>query len=281
MLRSFKRRLGEFMRYQAERGSQAPEVLARLDALNASIGTFKTPAAADAPASPSGSESFSQLGEDRIVASILRFIGQAEPLRYADIGAAHPVWDNNTYLFYKAGGSGLLVEADPDYLAEYSQHRPRDAVEQVAVVPERLAGNGNITFYAMEDRGWSSISAEHSALAASLGKGGVRREFTVRCEGINALLSRHFPEGRIDLLSIDIEGVDAELLADLDMARFSPKILIVENDGAVEETDGVDRAGSPFIATARMMKARGYRFYGYTFVNTIYVRADVLEAARF
>nr|WP_184487288.1 FkbM family methyltransferase [Neoroseomonas alkaliterrae] len=269
-----KRKLAEFMRYQAELGSRGPEVMSRLDALASAVAQLQPPPSS-APTGPSGAESFSQCGEDRLVAFILRIAGHEGPVRYADIGAAHPVYDNNTYLFRKAGGSGLLVEADPDYLPEYRHHRPGDAVEQVAVVPERLAHQDSITFYAMEDRGWSSISPEHSALAEALGKGGVRREFSVRCATINTLLGRHFADGRIDLLSLDVEGLDAELLGELDFGRFAPKVIIVENDA---EDCATGRAAA---STVEMMRGKGYVFFGYTFVNTIYASRALLEAARF
>jgi hypothetical protein len=133
-----------------------------------------------APAGPSGAESFSQCGEDRLVAFILRIAGNEGPVRYADIGAAHPVYNNYTYLFPKPGGSGLLLEADPDYPPEHRHYPPGDAVEQVAVVPERLADQDSITFYAMEHRDWSGVSPYHSALTEALGKGRIRREFGVR-----------------------------------------------------------------------------------------------------
>ena len=133
--------------------------------------------------SPTGPEpSFSQCGEDRIVTFIAKAAGLGTALRYADIGAAHPTAHNNTFLFYQNGGAGLLVDADPDYLASYQEISSRDVVEPVAVVPRRLLGDGTITFYAMANKGWSSVSSEHTELARSLNKGGVRDIIRVRCE---------------------------------------------------------------------------------------------------
>jgi FkbM family methyltransferase len=215
-----------------------------------------------------GHASFSQCGEDRIVAFIAQVIGLGPELRIADVGAAHPVQDNNSYLSYLAGGTGLLVEADPAYRPLYAALRPRDTAIQAAVVPRRLMGNGTITFHAMEDRGWSSISADHAALAERLGKGGVRQSFEVPCATLDGLLLQHFPDRHLDLLSLDVEGVDRELLEEFDFGALRPKIIVVENDGGE-------------AVHAPRMRDVGYRVYGSTFVNTIYVDAAVMAAARF
>ncbi len=278
MLEWLKHRIARFMQYQAEVGSRGPEVIARLDAQSAIVRSMierleagRTP---EAPSREAGADSYSQCGEDRIVHFIARVSGLGPKLRYADVGAANAVWDNNTYLSYTEGGVGLLVEADADYLQGYVKYRPRDAVEQIAVVPSRLAGQGEIEFFAMEDRGWSSISAEHSARAERLGKGGVRRRDRIKCDTLNAVLGRHF-DGTLDLLSLDVEGVDRELLEELDYDRFAPSIIVVENDGSDLA------AGRPGAATAELMAARDYVLFGYTFVNSIYVRRNVVAASKF
>src|ERR1700744_4804297 len=54
-------------------------------------------------------ESYAQNGEDIVVARMLDLLGIPKP-RYLDIGAHHPSINNNTYLLYKAGGRGVLVE---------------------------------------------------------------------------------------------------------------------------------------------------------------------------
>src|SRR2546430_2805880 len=60
----------------------------------------------------SGQRSYSQCGEDLLVNFIFGAIRQSA-VSYLDVGAHHPTFLSNTYLFYKAGGSGVCVEPDP------------------------------------------------------------------------------------------------------------------------------------------------------------------------
>jgi FkbM family methyltransferase len=202
--------------------------------------------------------SFSQSGEDQIIHFLFRAFRNQIALRYVDIGAAYPVAENNSYLFYTMGGSGLLVEADPDYAPQYASDRPGDRALNLAVVPERLAASGEVAFYAMHDRGWSTVSADHLAVADKLDKGGIRETLRLPCVTINDLLSCYWDDSSIDLLSIDIEGVDLEVLGELDTRRFRPRAIIAENSG-----------GKPVHEAT--MREKGYSIYAYTHVNTIYI----------
>jgi FkbM family methyltransferase len=205
------------------------------------------------------SPTFSQSGEDRIIRYLFETYRDQAELNYVDIGAADPTQHNNTYLFYTPNTRGLLVEADPDYMSGYAALRPADTAVNLAVVPERLFGSGQVEFYAMNNPGWSTVSVEHVALAERLNMGGVRKKFTVPCITINQLLSEYSADYEIDLLSVDIEGLDAEVLGEMDTERFRPKAVIAENS-----------PGGQRIHEATM-EARGYMTYAYTHVNTIYI----------
>lgn len=215
--------------------------------------------------------SWSQSGEDRIVHFLFERMGSVQHLTYADLGAAFPAGHNNTYLFYTLEGSGLLVEADPAYLPMYQQFRPRDRVEQVAVVPRRLADREFVEFYTMDDPGWSTVSTEHAAVASALNKGGIKATLRVPCITINDLLGRHFPDGNLDLLSMDLEGVDAELLEELDLRRFRPQVIIVENQ------HGWDPQWIRQARGAANLMTSGYVMFACTFVNYIFVRQEALQ----
>jgi FkbM family methyltransferase len=196
-------------------------------------------------------------------------------LRYADLGAAFPTGHNNTYLFYTLGGSGVLVEADPAYRPAYREVRPRDRVEQVAIVPQRLSKQGTtVQFHTMQNPGWSTVSLEHVQVAASLGKGPVRQTLAVPCMTINELLERHFPDGQLDILSMDLEGVDREVLGELDLVRFRPKVIIVERGDAAT----TDRLG--IHLTEPLLCPDGYLLFGSTFVNLILVDSNCLKSIR-
>src|SRR6266404_5627195 len=70
----------------------------------------------------------SQFGEDKIVASLL-----PEKGTYLDIGAYHPHLYSNTYLLYKKGWSGTVVEPNPDMFVLWRVFRPKDTFVNCAV----------------------------------------------------------------------------------------------------------------------------------------------------
>ena len=123
----------------------------------------------------------------------------------------------------------MLVEADPSYLIEYRTERARDAYLSAAVVPERMRAKGTVTFHIMHDPGWSTASAEHLAIAGQLGKGSPKSTITVPCLTINELLENYDDGNELDFISIDIEGLDKEVLIELDTERFDPKVVVAEN----------------------------------------------------
>jgi FkbM family methyltransferase len=202
-------------------------------------------------------------------------LGSVSDLRYADLGAGFPTGHNNTYLFYTLGGSGVLVEADPSYGPSYREVRPRDRMEQAAIVPKRISTQGaTVKFHTMQNPGWSTISLEHVQVAASLGKGPVRQTLEVPCMTINELLEKHFPDGRLDILSMDLEGVDAEVLGEMALGRFRPKVIIVERgDGATMDRLGIHLKVPPLCPD-------GYELFASTFVNLILVDSNCLKLIR-
>lgn len=206
------------------------------------------------PAEPS----WSQSGEDRIVHALFHHFSDRTHLGFVDIGAAFPDGHNNTFLFYTRGGRGVAVEADPKYVSLFQNIRPEDVFVSGAVVPERLRGNGTVTFHINENPGWSTVSIEHVATAQRLGVGLVTTSVSVPCLTINELLAMH-PIAQLDLISIDIEGLDIEVLSELDADRFDPKVIIAENVGGVPMHKDV-------------MAAKGYELYAFTFINSVYVR---------
>lgn len=212
--------------------------------------------------------SYSQAGEDRVVNYYLECIGRRDEISYIDIGASSPAGHNNTYLFYSRGGSGVLVEADPMYLPAYQAIRPRDLVENVAIVPEEMRAMESVTFYKMENRGWSTVSSAHVSKGDALGKSGLVTPIEVPCLTINELLEKYCAGREVDLLSIDIEGVDAEIIKELNFDRFCPKVVIVENAGWLAQ----QAPGSSPI--------RGYTLFASTFVNSIFVSDDSMNRFR-
>ena len=199
---------------------------------------------------------YSQSGEDRIVKALFTYFSERQLRRYVDLGSAFPAGHNNTYLAYTEGATGLLVEADPKYRDETAALRPRDHFLSAAIVPARLAGEGFVEFFRMGNPGHSTVLPGYAEAAAAT-KGGIQERVRVPTVTINDILSTYMQDDEIDLLSIDVEGLDAEILSELDYARFAPSVIVAENEGGAP----VHRPG---------LEHHGYGLYAYNYINTIY-----------
>jgi FkbM family methyltransferase len=204
---------------------------------------------------------FSQYGEDASIASYLRSLGRG-CRTYIDIGANDPVSHSNTYLFYRDGGSGLLVEANPKIARRIRRKRPRDTVRNVAVLAE---GSGAIDLHVMDMDGLSTVSASWRETIASQEAATPVKILRVPAIGINDLLKANMSFGEIDFASLDIEGLDYDVLSAWDFDRWRPYLFCAETaEVSVAKYARDERIGC-------LMKARGYEPLFHTFANTVFV----------
>src|SRR5215831_18702667 len=83
-----------------------------------------------------GHTTYSQCGEDLLVANIFTLIGIPTP-SYLDVGAHHPLHVSNTALLYARGSRGINVEANPELIPAFHTLRPGDVTVNVGVGPQR------------------------------------------------------------------------------------------------------------------------------------------------
>lgn len=82
-------------------------------------------------------EFYGQCAEDYILYCLFQTINPEilanKSLTYVDIGANHPIATNNTYLFYKRGFKGVIVEPNPYFYSMLKKVRPRDILIEGAI----------------------------------------------------------------------------------------------------------------------------------------------------
>ncbi len=166
-----------------------------------------------------------QVNEDAICLLLLNKIGvKLNELRYLDIGAHHPVKLSNTYLFYMLGSSGILVEPNKDLKNLIEVVRPRDQLICKAV---SLDG-GRKSFYKLKSSTLNTIIYEK--LDSDICNDVDAFKIQDQCEVDTITINDLFEDiGEIpDLLSVDIECLNYEVLSQLDMQKYRPKIIIAE-----------------------------------------------------
>ena len=194
---------------------------------------------------PSFNLSHSQAGEDMVLRSLLQNCRNGT---YVDIGAYHPILLSNTYYFYQLGWQGLLVDVRPEVIELCQVLRPKDT-SVVAAVAARPGCE--VTVYEFDPAALTTLSRETADRYRTRPDTRLVREFTARTVTINQLLEQHWIWPAIDVMSIDVEGLDDVVLRSLDWQRFRPRVVCFElNDVTFEHVHD-----SPLVCFVR---ERGY-----------------------
>ena len=217
---------------------------------------------------PDASLSYSAAGEDRQVIAWLQVAYQlydGADIRYCDIGAAHPTRINNTYLLYRMGASGVLVEPDPEQAKVLKETLPRDTVLNVGAAFDDRRSAKLKRFTARVFNTFSTDQASHVLESSKNWRPDQLQEIVdeveVQLVPINEILEEHFRNSGIHFISIDAEGVDFFILKSIDFNRFRPKVICIERSHAVEELNAV-------------LNPHGYELAALTPDNAIYKLAQ-------
>lgn len=211
------------------------------------------------PLPPAGSPSYSLEGEDRVLCRL--FDGRPEqPGFYVDVGAHHPVRFSNTYLFYLLGWRGVNIDALPGSMEEFRRLRPRDENIEVGIA----GTEGERTFHRFTEAALNTFSSARADTLGALQQVKAAGDITLRCKPLGTVLNEVVPTGtKIDFLSVDVEGLDLEVLASNDWTRFRPGIVLAE---ILDSTDLLSAVGAE---TSRFLESQGYRPIAKT-VNTVF-----------
>jgi FkbM family methyltransferase len=197
--------------------------------------------------------SFAQEGEDlllEILLDRLRGPGTTAPGFYVDVGAHDPVRFSNTQLFYLRGWRGINIDPRLGFQARLDQCRPGDINLNIAIGRERATQS----YFEFNEPALNSFEPE---LARSRdGVGGYRIESTrpVEVYPLAEVLRRHVPVGQeVTFFTVDVEGLDLDVLMSNDWNLCRPLVIVVELSG---DPDLEDLATHP-IAT--YLKSVGYK----------------------
>jgi len=211
---------------------------------------------------PRGAQiSFSQSGEDIIISEALKVFNINQP-SYIDIGGHHPIFGNNTYLLYKQGCRGVIVEPNTKLQNEYSVKRSRDTFI--------IAGAGGYdseqNFYSFERSTRNTFSKEQADewTAASGQKPQIE---TLSILSLNTIISKYFLGKAPSLVTIDAEGLDFEILNGFDWST-KPSVLCIETLNHAEyKTGSITRNQNIY----NLLRSKGYIVFAETPANTIFI----------
>lgn len=166
---------------------------------------------------------YSQNGEDIILKSM--FPKEYRGF-YVDVGAHHPYRISNTYLLHLQGWSGINIDANPDTINLFNQARPGDINIQLGVAKLET----ELTYHMFKDPAVNTFSDTEAERWKKKTWNDYLGTTNVPVSRLGKILKDNLSNGRaIDLLSIDVEGLDLEVLQSNDWNAYKPKVVIVES----------------------------------------------------
>jgi FkbM family methyltransferase len=212
---------------------------------------------------------YAQSGEDIIMAHLFYKHDIKYP-SYLDIGANHPAFISNTYYFYTRGSKGVCVEPNPHLYKKIKDLRPRDTVINAGIGIDTRESADFYLFPAYADGLGTFSKAEADYWAETgmkkIGKIKYDKIIQVPLQTINHVIKNNFSKPP-DFISIDVEGLDLEILQSLNFNLYRPLILCVETLAYDAEQNESKRED-----IISFVKNMGYEVYADTHVNTNLLR---------
>lgn len=207
---------------------------------------------------------YSQFGEDVILKELLR-----EDIKngfYVDVGCYHPKKYSNTHILNKWGWQGINIDMEEDKISLFNMVRPRDHNVLCAVSDRKE----KVTLYKDSKFGLGSTI---DAQAGGQGKTDFLDTIDLRSYTLNEIIENSpFKDRQIDVLSIDVEGMDYKVLNSLDIETYRPKIVIIEDHHkSIDDVLNTD--------TYALLKQKGYILRSWTFYSLIFIlpNSDILK----
>jgi FkbM family methyltransferase len=149
------------------------------------------------------------------------FFRDSAPGFFVDVGANQPQTGSQTWALEQRGWSGVLVEPQPD-LADALRLERRAKVYAVACSSPANAGK-TLQLH---------LAGVHSSLSPHFYAAGMERKgsIDVPVMTLDQILNDAQAPAPIDFLSIDVEGHEMDVLSGFDLARWRPRLILVEDE---------------------------------------------------
>lgn len=175
---------------------------------------------------------YSQHGEDKVVYQYLNQIGKGNVL---DLGANDGMTISNSLSLIEDGWGATLIEASPFAFKRMEElHKGNDKVQCLnfclATENKKYKFYHNITHYGTNDIDLLSTICENKYDSAK----GIWGFSTFEVDGFKfSSIEDRFLYKNYEIISIDIEGMDYEVLSEIDLTKYNCQILIIEYNNDV------------------------------------------------
>lgn len=162
-------------------------------------------------------KSFSQGSMDLILEHIFKNKNNGF---YVDVGCQHPIKNNNTYLLYKRGWSGVNIDLDSVNIELFNFFRRNDNNVKSAVSDK--IEDAKLFYYHQK----SPINTLDKNISLKQ-NAKIEKEIDIQTNTLTNILDNYSIK-KIDLLTIDVEGFELKVLKGLNFDKYNPGVIIVE-----------------------------------------------------
>ena len=206
-------------------------------------------------------KSYSQFNDDIF---IKKFFKNKTVGTYVDIGCHHPFKLNNTYLLYKKGWSGLNIDLMKINIDLFNIWRPGDknicsAVSNKNKISSVYIPNNNILSTEI------SIQKSYANTAKRHHKNSFIKKKILISTFENIIKNYKVDLEKFDFLKIDIEGEDYKVLKNINLKKYKPTLICIE-DG-IEKKENIKKI-------SKYLKSIKYKLIFRSPVNLFYQKLD-------
>jgi FkbM family methyltransferase len=179
---------------------------------------------------------------------------------YVDVGSFHPKYISNTYLLHKRGWKGINIDPNPEAQRLFNIYRPNDTNLMTGVANEET----ELTYYSFSHAGINTFDKELALAKQKKAWNKLLETRNIPCVPLSVLFSKHVPsETHIDILDIDVEGMDLDVLKSNDWNKYVPSTILVEDRAFREKMTESE--------TFKFLQKHGYEFYAYMNITLIMI----------
>ena len=140
---------------------------------------------------------------------------------YLDVGSQHPISNNNTYLLFKRGWSGINIDLDKKNIDLFNTARPNDINLNLAISSD--VAEKKLYFY--HDK--SPINTLDKVVS-DFQTATVKEIKRIKTTTLDIALQNLKFNNKIDYMNLDVEGHEMDIFRAFDLSLYKPSIISVE-----------------------------------------------------
>jgi FkbM family methyltransferase len=189
-------------------------------------------------------------------------IGDQRPGFYVDVGAHHPFRFSNTHLLQKMGWSGINIDATPGSMTLFNEYRPNDVNLELAIGLEE----GVLKFDCYNEPALNSFIHERAQHVTK--NYFIEKTVEVPVKRLDTVLNEYLPKGyleakRFDLLTVDVEGLDFQVIQSFNLNDIRPKYIFIETTSSIEALSNSN--------VYKYLCENGYKLRSHLYINSLFI----------